>query len=196
VAEKFDAQHAHRLENPERFGEMPPERLVELLALNGAETLVDFGAGTGLYSLRFAEALPEGEVIAVEEQAELAAMLRAKLPASPFGDRVRVVVNAGGTVPLPDGIAGRLVMINVLHHIHDDEAALTEALRLLAPGGLLLVAEFARMERPMGPPNDHLLSLADLHALLDRLGLRERVYRAPGEAALYHHILVADKPTS
>ena len=196
MAEKFDAQHAHRLENPERFGEMPPERLVELLALNGAETLVDFGAGTGLYSLRFAEALPEGEVIAVEEQAELAAMLRAKLPASPFRDRVRVVVNADGTVPLPDGIAGRLVMINVLHHIHDDEAALTEALRLLAPGGLLLVAEFARMERPMGPPNDHLLSLADLHALLDRLGLRERVYRAPGEAALYHHILVADKPTS
>lgn len=196
MAEKFHAHHAHRLEDPERFIELPPERLIELLKLNGAETVIDFGAGTGMYSLRFAEALPHGELIAVEQQQELADMLLAKLETHPLAARVRVLVNSEGPVPMPDSTADRLIMINVLHHMHDDQTAVAEALRLLAPGGLVLVAEFARMERPIGPANDHVLGLHQLRAILTGLGLEERTYRAPGELALYHHVLVAEKPSS
>ena len=60
MAEKFDPTHADRLENPERLVELPPANLVELLRLAGAETIVDFGAGTGMYSMALAPASRSG----------------------------------------------------------------------------------------------------------------------------------------
>ncbi len=193
MAEKFDPKNAEKLENPDRLVEMPPARLVELLELTGAETVVDFGAGTGMYSIPVAEALPDGELIAIDEQGVLLARLRDKLAAHPTAGRVRLVVTSEAHVPLPDGAADRLFMINVLHHINDDPAAMAEVVRLIAPGGLMLAAEFARMERPVGPPNDHVLALDELRATLESLGLRERGVYLPGDVGRYHNVVVAEK---
>lgn len=193
MAEKFDAQHADKLENPERLIELPPAGLAELLRLTGAETVVDFGAGTGMYAIPLAAAVPAGRVLAVDEQPELLGRLRAKLASHP-GARVEPVLSEGGRVPLDDGVADRVLIVNVLHHVDDDPVALTEIWRLLAPGGLLVAAEFARMDRPVGPPNDHVLSLARVRALLTGTGLVELAVYAPGTVGLYHNVIVAEKP--
>ena len=193
MAEKFDAQHADRLENPERLIELPPAKLVELLRLAGAETVVDFGAGTGMYAIPLAAAVPAGRVLAVDEQPELLDRLRAKLASHPDAG-VETVLSVGGLVPLDDGVADRMLIVNVLHHVDDDPAALTEIWRLLSPGGLLVAAEFARMDRPVGPPNDHVLSLDRVRALLTGLGLDELAVYAPGAIGLYHNVIVAEKP--
>ena len=60
MAEKFDPGHADRLENPQRLVELPPENVVALLDLRGDETVVDYGAGTGMYTVPIAAALPRG----------------------------------------------------------------------------------------------------------------------------------------
>lgn len=193
MAEKFDPKHAGKLENPERLIELPPAKLVELLRLTGAETVVDFGAGTGVYSIPLAAAVPAGRVLAVDEQAELLDRLRAKL-ASHHGAAVEAVLSEGGRVPLDDGVADRMLIVNVLHHVDDDPGALAEIRRLLAPGGLLVAAEFARMDRPVGPPNDHVLPLERVRALLTGAGLVELAVYAPGTVGLYHHVIVAEKP--
>jgi len=194
VAEKFDPRNASKLENPERLVELPPANLVKLLDLTGAETVVDFGAGTGMYSLPIADALPDGLLIAVDAQSELLDRLEAKLAAHAPAGRVEVILNESGRVPLPDGVADRLFMINVLHHVYDEPDVLEEVVRLLAPGGLLVDAEFARMDRPVGPPNDHVLALADVRATLTGLGLRETAVYQPGEVGRYHIAVVAQKP--
>jgi ubiquinone/menaquinone biosynthesis C-methylase UbiE/DNA-binding transcriptional ArsR family regulator len=49
-------------------------------------------------------------------------------------------------VPLPDGAADAVVLHQVLHFLDDPAAALAEAGRLLAPGGKLLVVDFAPHE--------------------------------------------------
>jgi ArsR family transcriptional regulator len=49
-------------------------------------------------------------------------------------------------VPLPDGSADAVVLHQVLHFLDDPAAALAEAARLLAPGGKLLVVDFAPHE--------------------------------------------------
>jgi ubiquinone/menaquinone biosynthesis C-methylase UbiE len=193
VAEKFDAQHADKLENPERLIELPPARLVELLRLTGAETVVDFGAGTGMYAIPLAAAVPAGRVLAVDEQPGLLDRLRTKLASHP-GAGVEPVLSQGGKVPLDDGVADRMLIVNVLHHVDDDPSALTEIWRLLAPGGLLVAAEFARMDRPVGPPNDHVLPLDRARALLTGTGLVELAVCAPGTVGLYHNVIVAEKP--
>ncbi len=49
-------------------------------------------------------------------------------------------------VPLPDGAADAVVLHQVLHFLDDPAAAIAEAARLLAPGGRLLVVDFAPHE--------------------------------------------------
>lgn len=196
MAEKFDPSHASKLENPERLLELPPAKLVELLQLTGAETVIDFGAGTGMYSLPIAESLPDGTLFAVDEQQVLLDRLRRKLSEHRPAGRVEPMLNVGNHVPLPDGAGDRILMLNVLHHIYDEPAALAEVTRLLAPGGLLVSVEFARMERPVGPPNDHVLAVDELDAVIEGMGLKERAAYEPGEIGLYHIAIVAEKPTS
>jgi len=194
VAEEFDPKHADKLENPERLVELPPAKLVALLSLTGAETLIDFGAGTGMYSIPLAAALPHGLVLAVDPQPELLDRLRAKLADLPPAGRVEPILSARDHVPLPDGVADRMLVINVLHHVFDEPQALAEMARLLAPGGLFVAAEFARMERPVGPPNDHVLALDEVRATIAGLGFDELAVYPPGEIGRYHHTIVAQKP--
>jgi ubiquinone/menaquinone biosynthesis C-methylase UbiE len=196
VAEKFDPSHASKLENPERLVELPPAKLVRLLRLTGAETVIDFGAGTGMYSLPIAEALPHGTLFAVDEQQVLLDRLRLKLSKHRLAGRVEAVLNVDNHVPLGDGAGDRILMINVLHHIYDEPAALAEVTRLLAPGGLLVSVEFARMDRPVGPPNDHVLDADQLHAAIEGMGLKELATYEPGEIGLYHVAIVAEKPAT
>ena len=196
MAEKFDPSHASKLENPARLVELPPAKLVELLKLTGAETVIDFGAGTGMYSLPIAESLPHGTLFAVDEQQVLLDRLRQKLSERRPAGRVEPLLNLDNHVPLADGAGDRIFMINVLHHIHDEPAALAEVTRLLAPGGLLVAVEFARMERPVGPPNDHVLAADELHAVIVGMGLKELAAYEPGEIGLYHVAIVAQKPAS
>jgi len=194
VAEKFDAIHASKLENPERLVELPPAKLVRLLQLTGAETVIDFGAGAGMYSLPIAESLPHGTLYAVDEQQALLDRLRQRLSERRPAGRVEPLLNVDNHVPLPDGAGDRILMVNVLHHIYDEPDALAEVTRLLAPGGLLVLVEFARMDRPVGPPNDHVLAAEELHAVIARMGLKELAAYEPGEIGLYHVAIVAQKP--
>ena len=196
MAEKFDPSHASKLENPERLVELPPAKLVQLLQLTGAETVIDFGAGTGMYSLPIAESLPHGTLFAVDEQQVLLDRLRQKLSERRPAGRVEPLLNLDNHVPLADGAGDRIFMINVLHHIYDEPAALAEVTRLLAPGGLLVAVEFARMERPVGPPNDHVLAADELHAVIVGMGLKELAAYEPGEIGLYHVAIIAQKPAS
>jgi ubiquinone/menaquinone biosynthesis C-methylase UbiE len=186
--------HADKLENPERFIELPPAKLVELLRLSGAETVIDFGAGTGMYSIPLAGAVPLGRVLAVDEQPELLERLRTRLASHPEIANVEPVLSQGGRTPLDESVAERMLIVNVLHHMDDDPTALDEIRRLLAPGGLLVAAEFARMDRPVGPANDHVLPLADVRALLAGVGLAELALYAPGSVGLYHNVIVAEMP--
>jgi len=157
------------------------------------ETVIDFGAGTGMYSLPIAEALPHGTLYAVDEQQVLLDQLRQKLREQQPTGRVEPVLNVENHVPLPDGAGDRILMINVLHHVYDEPATLAEVARLLRPGGLLVSAEFARMDRPVGPPNDHVLAADKLHAVIEGMGLTELAAHEPGEIGLYHVVIVAEK---
>jgi ArsR family transcriptional regulator len=50
-------------------------------------------------------------------------------------------------LPLADGIADTIVIHQVLHYAHSPAAAIAEAARVLAPGGTLLVVDFAAHDR-------------------------------------------------
>jgi ubiquinone/menaquinone biosynthesis C-methylase UbiE len=192
MADAFDPQHAGRLEDPARLAALPQAAVVSLLRLEGDETVVDYGAGTGVYTIAIAEAVPRGRVIAVEALPRLAAMLRDKLTPELI-DRLELVETDSNAVSAPDGTADRIVMVDVLHHLYDQPEALSEVTRLLRPGGLLVVVDWGDSERPVGPPLDHVLGLAAARAWLAGLGLPEIEAHEPGTLLQYHLAVVATK---
>ncbi len=192
MADAFDPQHAERLGDPARLEALPRSAVVSLLRLDGAETVVDYGAGTGVYTIGVAQAVPGGRVVAVEALPRLAQMLREKITPDLAG-RLEVVETDANAVPLADGAADRVVMVDVLHHLYDQPGALDEVVRLLRPGGLFVVLDWGDRERPVGPPLDHVLGLAAVRGIITEMGLEEVEAHEPGTDLPYHLALVASK---
>ncbi len=192
MADAFDPQHAGRLEDPARLAALPQAAVVSLLRLAGDETVVDYGAGTGIYTIAVAEAVPDGRVIAVEALARLADMLRAKLTPE-LANRLEVVETDANSVPAPDAVADRVVMVDVLHHLYDQPRALAEVTRLLRPGGHFVVVDWGDCDRPVGPPLEHVLGLAAVRKVIASMGLNEIEAHEPGSLLTYHLALVAAK---
>jgi ubiquinone/menaquinone biosynthesis C-methylase UbiE/DNA-binding transcriptional ArsR family regulator len=105
--------------------------------------LVDLGTGTGrileLFGSRADRALGFDLNHAMLAYARMK-LERAGLP--------QVQVRHGDlyNLPLPDGAADAVVLHQVLHFLDDPAVAIAEAARLLAPGGKLLVVDFAPHE--------------------------------------------------
>ena len=105
--------------------------------------LVDLGTGTGrileLFSPRAAHAL------GFDLNHDMLAYARMKLERAGL-NHAQVRHGDLYNLPLADGAADAVVLHQVLHFLDDPAAAINEAARLLAPGGKLLVVDFAPHE--------------------------------------------------
>lgn len=192
MADKFDPMHAPGLEDPDRLEALPPSAVVDLLNLTGDETVVDYGAGTGVYTVHVAEAVPDGRVFAVEALPELVEMLRARITPE-LSDRMCVCETGDNVVPLDDGEADRVVMVDVLHHLHDQPDALEEVVRVLRPGGTFVVVDWGETDRPVGPPPGHVLGLPAVRDIVSGMSLEVLEAHEPGDMLRYHLVVVAQK---
>ena len=192
MADQFNPQHAKRLEDPSRLEALPQAAVVSLLRLSGAETIVDYGAGTGIYTVAVAAAVPHGKVFAVEALPRLVELLREKITPE-FDKRICVCETGDNVVPLDDDEADRVVMVDVLHHVADQPEALEEVARVLRPGGLFVVVDWGDKERPVGPGLDHVLGLDAVRDLIAGMGLDVVEAHEPGELLPYHVAVVAVK---
>jgi 2-polyprenyl-6-hydroxyphenyl methylase/3-demethylubiquinone-9 3-methyltransferase len=104
------------------------------------EVLVDLGCGRGEL---LAEAVTggAGRAVGVEYAASAVRLARQTLQKQGAGDRAEVIAGDLRAVPLPDACADLVTLLDVVEHLAPAElaAALTEAGRLLRPGGRVLV---------------------------------------------------------
>jgi len=192
MADAFDPEHAKKLEDPARLEALSQSAVLSFLRLCGDETVVDYGAGTGIYTVAVARVLPHGRVYAVEALPRLADVLREKITPD-LADRMELVETDANVVPLADGAADRVVMVDVLHHLYDQPDALNEVVRLLRPGGLFVVLDWGDRERPMGPPLGHVLGLDAVREIVTGMGLEMVEAHEPGTELTYHLAAVAAK---
>ncbi len=114
--------------------------IVESLGDGPLGTFVDLGTGTGRVLQLLASRIERG--IGIDESHEMLDVARARLDELGLSN---CQVRQGDlyAVPLPDASADVVTVHHVLHFLDDPRAALTEAARLLRPGGRLLVIDFA-----------------------------------------------------
>ena len=129
----------------------------EALGPGPFKLLVDLGTGTGRILELFADRYSRG--LGFDLNQAMLAYARSKLSKAQLA---RAQVRHGDiyALSLPDAVADAVVMHQVLHFLSEPALAIREAARVLAPGGRLLIADFA--------PHD-LEFLREKHAH-DRLG--------------------------
>lgn len=91
---------------PQMMSGVPEARLLEaLIVAGGASRVLEVGTFTGFGALSMAAALPEGgRVITLEADAEIAAAARRHIDASPYADRIELVIgDARETIADVDG---------------------------------------------------------------------------------------------
>lgn len=106
--------------------------------------LVDVGTGTGRMIELFGSQAEQS--IGIDRSTEMLRLARVKLEAA----GVHAVSLRQGdmyALPLPDAEADVVLLHQVLHYAQSPAAAIAEGARLLAPGGRLLVIDFAPHER-------------------------------------------------
>lgn len=143
-------------------------------ALSGRpfKLFVDLGTGTGRMLELLADRYERG--LGFDVNQSMLAYARSKLDTSGLA---RAEVRHGDiyNLALPDGVADGIVIHQVLHYLSEPAHAIREAARTLAPGGRLLIVDFA--------PHD-VESLRDEHAH-ERLGFEaEHVSQWLTEAGL------------
>ena len=135
--------------------------------------LLDVGGGSG----RAAAALTGPEITVVD--ASLGMLSRAR-----DGRGLSGVAGDAGRLPVRDASVDAVTIVDALHHLPDQEAAIREAARALAPGGALVVREFDP-EHPLGRAlvaAEHAIGMASrfrtpaaLAAAFDDAGLDPRI---------------------
>jgi ubiquinone/menaquinone biosynthesis C-methylase UbiE len=150
---KFDPARAEQLERPERQEFLPNEQVLDLLELSGRETVIDYGAGSGVLTIPLAQRLRGGLVHAVEESTQMMQHLRKRIEGTDLRN-VRLHLIQDNQVPLESAVADRILAVNLLHETVG-ETVLEEMRRLLAPEGFVLVVDWrADVEREFGPPRE------------------------------------------
>jgi 2-polyprenyl-3-methyl-5-hydroxy-6-metoxy-1,4-benzoquinol methylase len=182
--ERFDPERASRLDDPARFEYLPPEEVARMLDVPAGGKLLDFGTGTGTYAIELARLRPDVEVIALDEQPEMLGLLRAKPTAAELAN-LKPALPAD--LDAHKGKIDRVMALNVLHELGDE--ALRNLKALLARGGAALFIDWnAAVDRPAGPPADHVYSPAEGRRRLERMGFAIR-----GEKLFpFHYSILAD----
>lgn len=114
---------------------IPPPDSRELRALAGlpvSGALLDVGGGTG----RIASLLADQVTQLIVADLSFRMLQRAAVK-----DRLQTVCTPGERLPFRDDSFARVLMVDALHHVIDQQKSAFEMWRVLAPGGRLLIGE-------------------------------------------------------
>lgn len=143
--------------NVERDGDRHPDQVLAFMDVESGDVVLDWGSGGGYWAELFAGiAGPDGKVYANQRAGERFDSRKAELTAqfAPFGNIDLLPVASGDPIPLDDNSVDAVMLSYIYHHMHyaegsgesfpDSSSALvSEFLRVLKPGGSLLVIEHA-----------------------------------------------------
>ncbi len=126
------------------------DRILGLAEPRAGHTVVDLGSGTGLLSLAFAQC--SVRVWAIDSSPAMNEYLRVKASSAGL-ENIETVLASAVSLPLVDEIADLVVSNYCLHELRpaDKLRALSEARRVLKPGGRLVIGDMMFSLNPADP---------------------------------------------
>ena len=184
VAERYDLMNdlmsggLHRLWKAEMIAWLNPPR-------TGTRDyrLLDVAGGTGDIALRFAKATVDAagaHATVCDISPEMLAVGRRRVEAAGLSGRIACVEGNAEALPFTDGMFDAYTIAFGIRNVTHIETALSQAYRVLKPGGRFLCLEFSHVEVPV------LDALYDFHSfeVIPRLGRL-----AAGDEASYRYLV-------
>ena len=119
---------------------LSPEKLIRRLNLEDGMRVLEVGAGPGYFSLKVAQAVPEGRLVISDIQAEMLAIAQKRL-AKKHIENVSFHHCNSTDFPFDGETFDRIYMVTVLGEVENKAAYIKEFWRLLVLGGLVSVSE-------------------------------------------------------
>lgn len=132
--------------------------VVEAIGLREGHSIADIGGGTGYFSRPFARAVgPRGVVYCCDIATNLLDYLQERAKAENLNNIVTVYAALDRPM-LPPASVDFIFFCNTNHHLEDRVDYYKRLLPLLRPGGQLIVIDWTKKERDVGPPRGHVVA--------------------------------------
>jgi ubiquinone/menaquinone biosynthesis C-methylase UbiE len=172
---------------------MDPGALLSACHINSSESIADFGAGSGFVARAAAKLVPQGNVFAIEINRDIVARLTREAADAhmsnlhPLWGDIEV---SGGT-KLGEASMDMVIISNTLFHLEDKDGCFKEAVRVLKPGGRLLVVDWSESFGGMGPRPQAVVTKEMAVALATRYGFQVQNDTLP--AGEHHYAILFRK---
>jgi SAM-dependent methyltransferase len=179
----------------EHYGDHATNRMaVERAQLRPDDLVVDIGCGSGEAVREAAARLQGGRVTGVDPTPAMIRFAR-ELSSSHAGrDRIQFLAGSAEDLPLPDASATVAMAINSLHHWQNPTAGLAEAMRVLAPGGRLLIADEEPAKSCWGHGTGPLTDPVEVVRTVERAGFAQIKTSRHREGEVRMNLLSARRP--
>lgn len=118
------------------------EAVLKASKAHAGERIADIGAGTGLYSLLFAEAVgPKGVVYAVDIEPRFLKLISQRAADLDLANVV-AILGRDADITLPPGSVDVVFIADTYHYFSDRAAIMASVREALAPGGRLIVLDY------------------------------------------------------
>ena len=173
IAKVMGYEGAGWLERVGRERQEKPSVAIAALDLHPDDVVADIGAGTGYFSTRLAEQIPNGTILAVDVQPEMIDIL-GWMKTEYQLNNLRPVLAEVQDPHLPDHGVDVVLMVDVYHELAYPYEVMQKIVQALKPGGRVVVLEY-RAENPLVLIKRlHKMSLAQLRREMARVGLELR----------------------
>ena len=120
------------------------KRAVDALQLTGRETVLDLCAGTADLAIAAAAGeRPAKRVVGVDFSAAMLRVGKSKIDTTPWRGRIDLVRGDATEIPLGDGSVDAVTIGFGIRNVEDPARACREIVRVLRPGGTLVILEFS-----------------------------------------------------
>lgn len=121
------------------------DKIVAAVGLKPGMAMADIGAGTGLFTLTFSEAVGEaGKVYAVDIAKNFLEHIKARATQA-HAANVQTIQCTERSVELPEASIDLAFICDVYHHFEYPQASLATLHKALKPGGELVLIDFKRI---------------------------------------------------
>jgi len=125
-------------------------KAIRALGLTGRERVLDLCTGTADLAIAAREAQPNADrVVGVDFAGAMLAIGAAKVSRAGLADRIALVRGDAMRIPLADASVDAVTMAFGIRNVEQPDVALRDVVRVLKPGGKLIVLEFAMPTTPL-----------------------------------------------
>ena len=178
------------LERPKREQEERTDLLIKNMGLKKGDQVADVGAGSGYFSFRMAELVPDGKVFAVDISPQMLGIVRAKM-ASKKVTNAEPVLSTIKDIKLPPDSIDCVLIVDAYHEFSHPREMAQSIFNALREKGRLILIEY-RLEDPSVP-------IKLLHKMTQKQAIEEIsqvgfVWKKTLDVLPQQHFMIFEKP--